>query len=143
MNTSKNAQIIQLPKIQDPRGNLTFIEGNRHIPFTINRVYWIYDVPGGQARGGHAHYRLEEFIISLSGSFDVLTDNGSERKTYSLNRSYYGLYVPNMIWRHLENFSTNSVSLILSSLPYSGEDYIRDYEVFRNQLVLNGKNDNS
>jgi hypothetical protein len=144
MNTFKKAQIIQLPKIQDPRGNLTFIEGNRHIPFTINRVYWIYDVPGGQTRGGHAHYKLEEFIISLSGSFDVVIDNnGSERKTYSLNRSYFGLYVPNMIWRHLENFSTNSVCLILSSLRYSEEDYIRDYEVFRNQLILNGKNDNS
>ncbi len=136
MNTFKKTHIIQLPKIQDPRGNLTFIENNRHIPFSVKRVYWIYDVPGGDARGGHAYYQLEEFIISLSGSFDVVVDDGREQKTHSLSRSYYGLYVPNMIWRHLENFSTNSVCLILSSLPYTEKDYIRDYNVFLNQSNL-------
>jgi hypothetical protein len=120
-------KILTLPKIPDDRGNLSFIEGGHHIPFEIQRTYWIYDVPGGEIRGGHAYKELQEFFVALSGSFDVVLDDGNERKIVSLNRSYFGLYVPNMIWRHLENFATNSVCLILSSLPYSQEDYIRDY----------------
>ncbi|MCS6808570.1 MAG: FdtA/QdtA family cupin domain-containing protein [Bacteroidota bacterium] len=135
MNTTlAEARIITLPKISDPRGNLTFIEGNgRHIPFDIKRAYWIYDVPGGEKRGGHAYRLNEEFIIALSGSFDVVLDDGSERRIYSLNRSYFGLYVPNMIWRQLENFSTNGVTLILASTFYSPDDYIRDYDAFVQQ----------
>ncbi len=125
-----NCKIIELPKILDERGNLTFVEGERHIPFEIRRAFWIYDVPGGEKRGGHAYRRLQEFVISLSGSFDVIVDDGRDRKTFSLNRSYYGLYIPAMIWRHMENFSTNGVSLVLASLPYSEEDYIRDYELY-------------
>jgi hypothetical protein len=129
--TLGDCRIIDLPKITDPRGNLTFIEGEgRHIPFGIKRAYWIYDVPGGEKRGGHAYKDLHEFIIALSGSFDVVLDDGMERKTFSLNRSYFGLYVPNMIWRQLENFSTNGVTLILASLPYNPDDYIRDYDEF-------------
>lgn len=123
-------QIIQLPKITDPRGNLSFIEENNHIPFKIERTYWIYDVPGGEHRGGHAYKQNQELIIALSGSFDVVLDDGKEKKVYSLNRSYYGLYVPNMIWREMENFSTNSLALILSSTSFSEEDYIRDYRKF-------------
>jgi hypothetical protein len=132
MKTSlADCRIIDLPKISDPRGNLTFIEGEgRHIPFGIKRAYWIYDVPGGEKRGGHAYKDLHEFIIALSGSFDVVLDDGTERKTFSLNRSYFGLYVPNMVWRQLENFSTNGVTLILASLAYSPDDYIRDYDDF-------------
>jgi hypothetical protein len=129
--TLADCRIIDLPKISDPRGNLTFIEGEgRHIPFGIKRAYWIYDVPGGEKRGGHAYKDLHEFIIALSGSFDVVLDDGTERKTFSLNRSYFGLYVPNMIWRQLENFSTNGVTLILASLAYNPDDYIRDYDEF-------------
>ncbi len=132
MKTSlADARIINLPKISDPRGNLTFIEGNgRHIPFDIKRAYWIYDVPGGEKRGGHAYHANEEFIIALSGSFDVVLDDGVQRQTYSLNRSYFGLYVPSMVWRQLENFSTNGVTLILASMQYAPEDYIRDYDDF-------------
>jgi hypothetical protein len=129
--TLADCRIIDLPKISDPRGNLTFIEGEgRHIPFGIKRAYWIYDVPGGEKRGGHAYKDLHEFIIALSGSFDVVLDDGTERKTFSLNRSYFGLYVPNMVWRQLENFSTNGVTLILASLAYNPDDYIRDYDEF-------------
>jgi len=124
-------QIIQLPKFLDARGNLSFIEENKHIPFNIVRSYWIYDVPGGEARGGHAYKENQEFIVALSGSFDVILDNGIERKTYSLNRSYYGLYVPKGIWREMNNFSTNSLALVLSSTPYNEDDYIRDYENFK------------
>jgi hypothetical protein len=130
-NTVKDTRIVELPKINDSRGNLTFVEGKRHIPFAIDRVYWVYDVPGGAKRGGHAYKRLEEFFIALSGSFDVIVDDSQTKKTVSLNRSYFGLYVPNMIWRHLENFSTNAVCLVLASLPYSEADYLRDYEFFR------------
>ncbi|TAE29701.1 MAG: WxcM-like domain-containing protein [Candidatus Kapaibacterium sp.] len=132
MKTSlADCRIIDLPKISDPRGNLTFIEGEgRHIPFDIKRAYWIYDVPGGEKRGGHAYKELHEFIIALSGSFDVVLDDGNERKVFSLNRSYFGLYVPNMVWRQLENFSTNGVTLILASTAYNPDDYIRDYEQF-------------
>jgi WxcM-like, C-terminal len=119
-----------LPKIADIRGNLSFVEGGKHIHFAIQRAYWIYDVPGGALRGGHAYQELEEFIIAASGSFDVVVDDGSEREVVQLNRSYFGLYVPAMVWRHIENFSSNSVTLILGSLPYSAEDYLRDYETF-------------
>lgn len=128
MNTIDNIRIVELPKIQDPRGNLTFLESHRHIPFRIRRAYWIYDVPGGEVRGGHAYKQLQEFIISLSGSFDVILDDGESRRTFLLNRSYFGLYVPNMIWRQLENFSTNAVTLILASMPYEEGDYLRNYE---------------
>ncbi len=125
-----NAKIIQLPKINDPRGNLSFIEGNNHIPFEIKRVYWIYDVPGGEIRGSHAYKTLSEFIIALSGSFDVVLHDGKEEKKYSLNRSYYGLYVPQMYWRRIENFSTNSLALILASDFYKEDDYLRDHNQF-------------
>ena len=127
----KTPEIIQLPKFLDTRGNLSFIEENNHIPFKIERAYWIYDVPGGEKRGGHAYRENEEFIVALSGSFDVVLDDGYERKAFSLNRSYYGLYVPKMIWREMVNFSTNSLALVLSSTKYDVEDYIRDYEVFK------------
>ena len=123
-------RIITLPKIADVRGNLSYVEGGRHVPFAIQRAYWIYDVPGGALRGGHAYYKLEELIIAASGSFDVVVDDGSERQVVHLNRSYFGLYVPSMVWRQIENFSSNSVTLILGSLPYSEEDYLRDYESF-------------
>jgi hypothetical protein len=125
------ARIIELPKILDDRGNLTFIEGENHIPFKIERTYWIYDVPGGEKRGGHAYRELNELIVALSGSFDVVLDDGHEKRTFSLNRSYYGLYVPKLIWRQVENFSTNSLALILASGPYNANDYIRDYEQFK------------
>jgi dTDP-4-dehydrorhamnose 3,5-epimerase-like enzyme len=126
------AKIIELPKILDDRGNLTFIEGENHIPFAIERTYWIYDVPGGEVRGGHAYRELNELIVALSGSFDVVLDDGREKRTFSLNRSYYGLYVPKMMWRQVENFSTNALALILASGPYDEKDYIRNYEQFKN-----------
>lgn len=125
-------QIINLPKFVDRRGNLSFIEENWHVPFKINRVFWIYDVPGGEDRGGHAYRETDEFIVALSGSFDVVIDNGKDDvQTYQLNRSYYGLYVPKMIWRQMTNFSTNSVAIVLASTLYDANDYIRDYEVFK------------
>lgn len=124
-------RIIDLPKFLDRRGNLSFVEEFKHIPFKIERTYWIYDVPGGEARGGHAYKENQEFIIALSGSFDVVLDDGKERKTFHLNRSYYGLYVPKGIWREMNNFSTNSLALILASTPYNEEDYIYDYEEFK------------
>ena len=120
-------RIIQLPRILDKRGNLSFIEECSHIPFKIERTYWIYDVPGGESRGGHAYRNTDEFIVALSGSFDVVLDNGIEKKTYTLNRSYYGLYVPKGIWREMTDFSTNSLALLLASTPYEASDYIRDY----------------
>lgn len=123
-------KLLQLPKILDRRGNLTFIEGNNQIPFPIKRTYWIYDVPGGQIRGGHAYKELEELIVALSGSFDVVLDDGVEKKTFSLNRSYVGLYVPKGMWRHIENFSTNSLAMVLASNRYDKQDYIRDYDEF-------------
>src|SRR6185369_8005506 len=113
-----------------PRGNLTFIEGNNHIPFRIRRAYWIYDVPSGEIRGGHSYRDLQEVIIAVSGSFDVVIDEGMGKKVYSLNRSYYGLYVPKMVWRDLENFSTNSLCLILASEIYDEQDYIRNYDEY-------------
>jgi uncharacterized RmlC-like cupin family protein len=121
-----NTQIIQLPKILDRRGNLSFIESNNHIPFSIQRTHWIYDVPGGEKRGGHAYKENQEFIVALSGSFDVVINDGNEEKIYHLNRSYYGLYIPAMIWRQMENFSTNSLALVLSSTKYDSNDYIRE-----------------
>jgi WxcM-like, C-terminal. len=126
-----NVKVIALPKITDRRGNLSFVEEKHHIPFKIIRSYWIYDVPGGEVRGGHAYKENHEFIIALSGSFDVVLDDGNERKVFHLNRSYYGLYVPNGIWRQMENFSTNSLALVLASSPFCKEDYIYDYELFK------------
>lgn len=123
-------QIIQLSKIADPRGNLSVIEENKDIPFKIERTYWIYDVPGGEKRGGHAYKENQEFIVALSGSFDVVLDNGKEKSVFSLNRSYNGLYVPKGMWREMNNFSTNSLALVLSSTKYDPDDYIRDYQVF-------------
>jgi len=126
-----DVKLLELPKIADPRGNLTFIEGMKHVPFEISRVYYLYDVPGGETRGGHAHRTLEQFIIAAMGSFDVLLDDGFDRKRVFLNRSYYGLYVPRMVWRELENFSSGSVCLVLASHPYDEADYYRSYEEFR------------
>ena len=125
-------KIIKLPKISDPRGNLSVIEELKDIPFKIERTYWIYDVPGGEKRGGHAYNENQELIVALSGSFDVVLDDGKEKKIFSLNRSYNGLYVPKGMWREMENFSTNSLALVLSSTKYDAEDYIRDYQEFLN-----------
>lgn len=135
-------QIINLPKIIDNRGNLSFVEELNHIPFKIERTYWIYDVPGGETRGGHAYRENEEFIIALSGSFDVVLDNGKEKQTFSLNRSYYGLYVPKGMWRQMLNFSTNSLALVLASTKFDEQDYIRNYEEFLSE-ELNVKIDKS
>lgn len=126
----ESPKIIELPKILDKRGNLSIIEENNHIPFKIKRTYWIYDVPGGEKRGGHAYKENQEFIVALSGSFDVILDNGKEKQVYHLNRSYYGLFVPKGWWRSMENFSTNSLALILASTPYNINDYIYNYEDF-------------
>lgn len=123
-------EIIQLPKFLDARGNLSFVEQEKHIPFVIRRTYWLYDVPGGECRGGHAYKENQEFIVALSGSFDVVLDDGTEKKTFTLNRSYYGLYVPKGLWREMENFSTNSLAMILSSTDYDASDYVRDYDEF-------------
>ena len=128
------AQVIELPKFLDKRGNLSFIEEFKHLPFKIERAYWVYDVPGGEVRGGHAYKDNQEFIVALSGSFDVLLDDGIEKKVFSLNRSYYGLYIPKGIWREISNFSTNSLALILASTSYNQEDYIYDYNYFRNYM---------
>jgi hypothetical protein len=134
-------ELIKLPKILDGRGNLSFMENNKHIPIEIKRVYWIYDVPGGEIRGGHAYKKLNEVIIALSGSFDVAVVDGTGREQiFNLNRSYEGLYVPGMTWRQLRHFSTNAVSIILASRPYEPEDYIYDYNLFR--TLVNEKNDN-
>ena len=122
--------LIDLPKVEDPRGNLSFIEEDKHIPFTIERIYWIYDVPGGQVRGGHAFKIQQEFIVALSGSFNVEADNGREKQTFHLNRSYYGLYIPAGHWRQMTDFSTNSLAMVLSSTPFMENDYIRDYDEF-------------
>lgn len=126
----KKPEIIQLPKFLDSRGNLSFVEQKNHIPFEIKRTYWIYDVPGGEERWGRAFRECEEFIISLSGSFDVILDDGTEKHTFALNRSYYGLYIPKGMWRVLDNFSTNSVALVMASTCYDENDYIRDYDEF-------------
>ena len=127
-------RLIELPRVHDPRGNLTFVEGGRHIPFEIRRVYYLYDVPGGAERGGHCHKELEQVLIAMSGSFDVNLDDGRERKRYHLNRSYYGLYIAPMVWRELDNFSSGSVCLALASAPYSESDYYRDYQSFLKSL---------
>lgn len=126
----KKAEIIQLPKYEDPRGNLSFIEEFKQIPFKIERTYWIYDVPGGQIRGGHAFKEQQELIVALTGSFDVVVDDGKVKQTFSLNRSYYGLYIPAGIWRQMQNFSTNSLALVLSSTVFDKADYIREYNDF-------------
>lgn len=128
---SEEPRIIQLPKIPDKRGNLTFFENSKQIPFEIARVYWIYDVPGGETRGSHAYKEQQEFIVALSGSLDVVLHNGNEELKFSLNRSYYGLYIPKMYWRRLENFSTNSLALNVSDRAYDAMDYIRDFEEFK------------
>lgn len=127
----KDCRIINLPKISNPVGNLTFIEGDNHIPFEMKRVYYIYDVPGGAVRGGHGHKELQQVIIAISGSFDVVLDDGYKRERFHLNRSYYGLYVPSMIWREIDNFSSGSVCLVLASNSYGESDYCRDYDSFR------------
>ncbi|WP_308991937.1 FdtA/QdtA family cupin domain-containing protein [Mariniflexile litorale] len=127
----EQVKIINLPKILDPRGNLSFFENSNQIPFNIKRTYWIYDVPGGEMRGSHAFKTSHEFIIALSGSFDVVLNDGKNEKKFSLNRSYYGLYVPNLLWRRIENFSTNSLALIVSNVAYNEKDYIRDFDAFK------------
>lgn len=130
-----NCRIIELPKIEEPRGNLTFVEGNSHIPFDIRRVYYLYDVPGGAERGGHAHKGLHQLIIAMSGSFDVVLDDGRNKKRIHLNRSYFGLYVCPMIWRELDNFSSGSVCLVLASNIYEESDYYRDYDEYLSTLA--------
>lgn len=136
--TINDVKVIELPKFADSRGNLSFVEQNNHIPFEIKRVYWIYDVPGGESRGGHAYKDNDEFIIAISGSFDVTIDDGKEKKIFTLNRSYYGLYIPKGLWREMENFSTNSLALEFASTPYNPDDYVRDYDEFL-KLKSDGK----
>lgn len=128
----ESAKIINLPKIVDPRGNLSFFEHPNQLPFDIKRTYWIYDVPGGEVRGSHAFLEQQEFIIALSGSFDIVLNDGEKDERFSLNRSYYGLFIPKLFWRKMENFSTNSVALIVSDKAYDEKDYIRDFEEFKN-----------
>jgi dTDP-4-dehydrorhamnose 3,5-epimerase-like enzyme len=125
-----DCRIIQLPKIVDSRGNLTFVEGGNHIPFDIKRVYYLYDVPGGASRAAHGHKALHQFMICMSGAFDVTLDDGRDKQKFHLNRSYYGLYIPPMIWRDLDNFSTGAVSMVLASEIYDEADYFRNYEDF-------------
>lgn len=136
--TVEDCKLVELPRFLDSRGNLSFAEQLNHIPFEIKRTYWIYDVPGGETRGGHAFKENQEFVIALSGAFDVVVDDGKNKKTFSLNRSYYGLYIPKGLWRTMENFSTNSFALEFGSELYSKEDYIRDYEHFKH-LKSNGE----
>ena len=136
--TVEDARIIELPKFLDARGNLSFAEQNNHIPFEIKRTYWIYDVPGGEDRGGHAFRENQEFVIALSGAFDVVVDDGSTKKTFTLNRSYYGLYIPKGLWRTMENFSTNAFALEFGSIPYTIEDYVYDYDEFK-QMKSHGE----
>ncbi|MCF2876619.1 MULTISPECIES: sugar 3,4-ketoisomerase [unclassified Tenacibaculum] len=126
----EKVEILQLPKILDERGNLSFLESNSHVPFEIKRTFWIYDVPGGEIRGGHAFKEQKEFIIVLSGSLDVIVFDGEKEQKFSLNRSYYGLYVPSGVWRHMENFATNTLALVISSTSYDENDYIRDKDEY-------------
>lgn len=126
-----SVKLVQLPKILDERGNLSFFENEKQVPFVIARTYWIYDVPGGETRGGHAYKTLQEMIIALSGSLDIVLNDGKEEKRYSLNRSYNALYVPRLMWRHMENFSTNSLALIVADQGYNADEYIRDFDTFR------------
>lgn len=135
MNDINVPTIIDLPKFLDPRGNLSFIESDSQIPFTIARTYWIYDVPGGEVRGAHAYETLQEFIVALSGSFDVVLHDGIKEQRFHLNRSYYGLYVPKMYWRSMENFSTNSVAVVLADKAYDEHEYIRDFNEFKNRTI--------
>jgi WxcM-like, C-terminal len=128
--TIHDCRLIDLPKIHDPRGNLTFVESSSHVPFDVERAFWIYDVPGGSVRGGHAYRTGQEFIVALSGSFDVTVDDGSHLIRHTLNRSYHALLVPNLIWRQMINFSTNAVALVLASCPFTPDDYVRDYRDF-------------
>lgn len=132
------ATLIELPKFLDQRGNLSFVENFEQIPFEIKRTYWLYDVPGGECRGGHAYRNTEEFVIALSGSFDVVIDDGKEKMTFSLNRSYYGLYIPKGVWREMVNFSTNAFALEFASTQYNPVDYLRDYDEFL-KLKSNGE----
>ena len=134
----EDVKLIELPRFNDPRGNLSFAEQNNHIPFEIKRTYWIYDVPGGESRGGHAYISTEEFIIAISGGFDVTVDDGNNKKTYTLNRSYYGLYIPKGLWRTMDNFSTNSLALEFASTKYDRQDYVEDYYEYI-KLKSNGK----
>ena len=138
-----DCKIINLPRINDPRGNLTFVEGNDHIPFSIARVYYLYDVPGGAERGGHAHRDLQQLIIAMSGSFDIHLDDGVSKKTVHMNRSYMGLYVPTMIWREIDNFSSGAVCVVLASERYSEADYYRDYGEFQSASHVQKANTNS
>jgi dTDP-4-dehydrorhamnose 3,5-epimerase-like enzyme len=134
MSNLNRIKLIDLPKISDPRGNLTFVEGRNHITFSIERVYYLYDVPGGAERGGHAHKELEQLIIAMSGSFDVVLTDGTEKKRFHLNRSYCGLYVPNMLWRELDNFSSGAVCMVLASNTYDEADYYRDFTTYLDAL---------
>lgn len=136
--TVEDVKIIELPKFTDPRGNLSFVEQLNHIPFEIKRTYWIYDVPGGESRGGHAFKQNEEFIVALSGAFEVIVDDGKQKKSFQLNRSYYGLYVPAGLWREMKNFSTNSLALEFGSIHYDEKDYVRSYEEYL-KLKSNGE----
>lgn len=136
--TVDDVKLIELPKFTDPRGNLSFVEQNNHIPFEIKRTYWIYDVPGGENRGGHAFINTEEFIVALSGGFDITVDDGSQKKSFTLNRSYYALYIPKGLWREMGNFSTNSLALEFASTKYNPADHIRDYNQYL-KLKSNGE----
>lgn len=136
--TIKDCKIIKLPVISDPRGNLTFIEGNRHIPFEIKRAYYLYDVPGGSERGSHAHKNLQQFIVAMSGSFDVVLNDGIKEKRFHLNRSNFGLYVCPMMWRYIDNFSSGSVCMVLASEFFEPSDYIRDYDSFVETAIEKG-----
>jgi len=133
--TAGGPRLLDLPKVQDPRGNLSFIESERHIPFPIQRVFYLYDVPGGESRAGHALSTCHQFIVAISGAFDVIVDDGLKRSRHHLNRSYFGLYLPPLIWREIDNFSSGSVCLVLASEPYSEKGYLRDYNAFKKAVA--------